>query len=375
MEHWEKWWKNPDMVEYWQFMAKDNVLFHSVVFPSTLLGTGDKWTMVNRLMSTEYLNYEDSKFSKSRGIGVFGNDAQDTGIPADVWRFYLMYIRPENQDSAFKWEDLMTKVNAELLANLGNFINRALKFTKDNFGSKVPEMNLNSEDWELVARVNQELAAYINHLEDAREREAITAVFNVSRLGNQLMQHNTPWKLVKGSSEDKARAGTVVGLSVNMAALLSVLIQPYMPNMAANLESQLAVPKGRLTRLPRVLHCILPAGHTIGTPSPLVEEIKPALVEQLKAKYQGKQSERGNEAKATEVATPAAKADAGVIAELEAQVAAQGNKVREVKASKAEKSMVDAEVKLLLELKQKLAAAQGTPAAATEGKGGKGKKK
>lgn len=247
-EHWEKWWKNPDMVEYWQFMAKDNVPFHSVVFPSTLLGTGDKWTMVNRLMSTEYLNYEDSKFSKSRGIGVFGNDAQDTGIPADVWRFYLMYIRPENQDSAFKWEDLMTKVNAELLANLGNFINRALKFTKDNFGSKVPEMNLNSEDWELVARVNQELAAYINHLEDAREREAITAVFNVSRLGNQLMQHNTPWKLVKGSAEDKARAGTVVGLSVNMAALLSVLIQPYMPNMAANLENQLAVPKGRLTR-------------------------------------------------------------------------------------------------------------------------------
>ena len=247
-EHWEKWWKNPDMVEYWQFMAKDNVPFHSVVFPSTLLGTGDKWTMVNRLMSTEYLNYEDSKFSKSRGIGVFGNDAQDTGIPADVWRFYLMYIRPENQDSAFKWEDLMTKVNAELLANLGNFINRALKFTKDNFGSKVPEMNLNSEDWELVARVNQELAAYINHLEDAREREAITAVFNVSRLGNQLMQHNTPWKLVKGSVEDKARAGTVVGLSVNMAALLSVLIQPYMPNMAANLENQLAVPKGRLTR-------------------------------------------------------------------------------------------------------------------------------
>ena len=159
-----------------------------------------------------------------------------------------MYIRPENQDSAFKWEDLMTKVNAELLANLGNFINRALKFTKDNFGSKVPEMNLNSEDWELVARVNQELSAYIGHLEDAREREAITTVFNVSRLGNQLMQHNTPWKLVKGSSEDKARAGTVVGLSVNIAALLSVLIQPYMPNMAANLEGQLAVPKGRLSR-------------------------------------------------------------------------------------------------------------------------------
>merc|ERR1712083_671461 len=253
----------------------------------------------------------------------------------------------------------------ELLAYLGNFINRALKFTKDNFGSKVPEMNLNKEDWELVARVNQELTAYISHLEDAREREAITAVFNVSRLGNQLMQHNTPWKLVKGSVEDKARAGTVVGLSVNMAALLSVLIQPYMPNMAVNLEGQLAVPKGRLSRLPTALHCILPAGHTIGAPS--------ALVEQLKAKYQGKQSERGSPPKTDEAVVPA-KADAGTIADLEAQVAVQGNKVREVKASKAEKSLVEAEVKLLLELKQKLSAAQGTPAAA-EGKGKKGKKK
>ena len=90
---WELWWKNPANVEYWQFMAKDNVPFHSVVFPCTLLGTNQSWTMVNRLMSTEYLNYEDAKFSKSRGIGVFGNDAMDTGIPADVWRYFYHFKR------------------------------------------------------------------------------------------------------------------------------------------------------------------------------------------------------------------------------------------------------------------------------------------
>jgi len=363
-EHWEKWWRSPESVEYWQFMAKDNVPFHAVVFPSTLLGTGEPWTKVTRLMSTEYLNYEDSKFSKSRGIGVFGNDAQDTGIPADVWRFYLMAIRPESQDSAFKWEDLMTKVNAELLANLGNFVNRATKFTKDNFGSKVPEMALTNEDWELVARVNQELSNYITQLEDAREREAITTVFNISRLGNQLMQHNTPWKLVKGSAEDRARAGTVVGLSVNLACLLCVLIQPYMPAMAARLEQQLAVPAGRLARLPTTLHCFLPAGHSIGEPSPLVEEIKPALVEQLKARYQGKQADRQGTPQA-EAADPAA------VARLEAEVAEQAAKVREVKAAKAEKAVVDAEVKVLLELKQKLGAVQGGEAK----QGKKGKKK
>ena len=138
------------------------------MFPCTLLGTGEKWTLVNRLMSTEYLNYEDAKFSKSRGVGVFGNDAQDTGIPADVWRFYLIYVRPENQDSAFQWDDLMLKNNSELLANLGNFVNRALKFTKDNFSSSVPAMNLTEEDWEMVARINIELTEYIALLEEAR---------------------------------------------------------------------------------------------------------------------------------------------------------------------------------------------------------------
>merc|ERR1719167_225883 len=98
---WKKWWQNPDLVEYYEFMAKDNVPFHSVVFPATLLGTEDE-----NLKSTEYLNYEDAKFSKSRGIGVFGNDAETTGISADIWRFYLIYTRPESADSAFKWDDL-----------------------------------------------------------------------------------------------------------------------------------------------------------------------------------------------------------------------------------------------------------------------------
>ena len=92
-EDWEKWWKNPDDVDYYEFMAKDNVPFHSVVFPSTLIGTNKKWSLVNHLISTEYLNYEDDKFSKSRGVGVFGDHAKDTGIPVDIWRFYLMYSR------------------------------------------------------------------------------------------------------------------------------------------------------------------------------------------------------------------------------------------------------------------------------------------
>lgn len=125
----EKWWK-PDNanVNLYQFMAKDNVPFHAIMFPATLLAANQGHILVRNIMATEYLNYEDTKFSKSRGTGVFGTDARDTGIPADVWRFYLAYIRPESQDSNFNWVDLATKNNSELLNNFGNFVNRFVLF-------------------------------------------------------------------------------------------------------------------------------------------------------------------------------------------------------------------------------------------------------
>jgi len=361
---WRQWWQNKDEVEYWQFMAKDNVPFHSVVFPCTLLGTGKEWTLVNRLMSTEYLNYEDAKFSKSRGVGVFGNDAQDTGIAADVWRFYLIYTRPENQDSCFKWEDLMMKNNSELLANLGNFINRAAKFTKDNFGYQVCKMELNNEDWEMICLVNRELEQYISLMEDARERETIFTVFNISRLGNQLMQHNTPWKLVKGSDEDKARAGTVVALSLNISCLLSVLIQPFMPQFSEQLQKQLQAP-ACVNRIPDKFYVMLPPGHKIGEPSPLIAEIKLDRINELKVKYAGKQSSRNKSS--AEVSKQ--DVDPAAAARLEKEVAAQADKVRDIKAAKADKNTISSEVEKLLELKKQLSLAQGVDPAPDSKKG------
>lgn len=106
---WEKWWKNKD-IELFQFVGKDNVAFHSIVFPSTQIGTREQYTMVRHLCATEYLNYENQKFSKSRGIGVFGDAAASTGIPSDIWRFYLLYMRPETQDTTFSWDDFALKV-------------------------------------------------------------------------------------------------------------------------------------------------------------------------------------------------------------------------------------------------------------------------
>lgn len=111
-----------------QFMGNDNVPFHTVIFPCTLLGTEDSWTLMKAISVTEYLNYESGKFSKSRGVGVFGNDVKSTNIPVEVWRYYLLINRPEVSDTLFTWVDLQAKQNNELLKNLGNFVHRTLSF-------------------------------------------------------------------------------------------------------------------------------------------------------------------------------------------------------------------------------------------------------
>lgn len=139
VDEWEQWWKEPaNNVESFQFMGKDNITFHSVIFPSTLIGTRQNWTKLHHIATTEFLNYEDIKFSKSEKTGVFGDDAKSTGIPCEVWRYYLLANRPESQDTAFTWSDFRNKNNGELLANLGNFSNRCLKFILAVFEGKVP---------------------------------------------------------------------------------------------------------------------------------------------------------------------------------------------------------------------------------------------
>uniref|UniRef100_A0A3B1JE43 Methionine--tRNA ligase, cytoplasmic n=1 Tax=Astyanax mexicanus TaxID=7994 RepID=A0A3B1JE43_ASTMX len=325
---WEKWWKNPQQVELYNFMAKDNVPFHSVVFPCSLLGAQDNYTLVNNLVATEYLNYEDTKFSKSRGVGVFGDMAKDTGIPSDVWRFYLLYLRPEGQDSAFSWADMALKNNSELLNNLGNFINRAGMFVSKFFEGHVPEMVLQDEDKRLIAQVCWELKQYIQLLDKVRIRDALKCILNISRHGNQYIQVNEPWKKIKGGDDDRQRAGTVTGVSVNVACLLSAMLEPYMPTVSQTIRDQLQAPahcSSATLGTDGGFLCTLSAGHPIGTVSPLFQKLESEQIEALKKRFGGQ----------------------------------QGDKVRALKSQKAEKSVITAEVTKLLELKKELAVAEG----------------
>ncbi|XP_037073303.1 LOW QUALITY PROTEIN: methionine--tRNA ligase, cytoplasmic-like [Pollicipes pollicipes] len=356
---WRRWWLAPKTVDYYEFMAKDNVPFHSVVFPACQLATGRAYTMVTHLMATEYLNYEDGKFSKSRGVGVFGTDARDTGIPSDIWRFYLLYVRPENQDSAFSWADLMTKNNSELLNNLGNFVNRCLSFCQRCFGGVLPELEMGPDERQLIGQVARELRRYLALLEEVKLRDAIRHIFNISRRGNQYMQASQPWVLVKGSPEERRRAGSVIALSANISCLLSVMLQPYMPETSATIQRQLCAPDA-VNVLGDAFACALPAGHRIGTPAPLFEKIAPERIEELRKRFQGAQG------------TPAAAAvgaGAGDVAALEQEVARLGDVVRKLKAAKAPQAEVQAQVKLLLEGKQKLTAASAAAAPTSAGAG------
>ncbi|PVH91348.1 hypothetical protein DM02DRAFT_347337 [Periconia macrospinosa] len=191
-DQWQKWWKNPD-VQLHQFIGKDNVVYHSVIFPGSQIGTGEEWTQLHHLSTTDYLTYEGGKFSKSRGIGVFGDSARKTGVPSDVWRYFLLSHRPETGDTEFTWDSFISCNNNLLLKNFGNFVNRVLKFTNSqHYENVVPKWTEYHEDpfdvWKDDA--NKLLAQYIRELDAVKLRAALSTVLLLSQHGNLFLQSN-----------------------------------------------------------------------------------------------------------------------------------------------------------------------------------------
>jgi methionyl-tRNA synthetase len=225
------WWKSPEEVELFQFIGKDNIPFHTVIFPSSLLGSGDPWTMLYHMSSTEYLNYESGKFSKSRGIGVFGTDVMETGIPADVWRFYIFYNRPEKADALFTWKDFQEKVNGELIGNLGNLVNRTLSFVTRYYDGKIPGGKGNPEFWRIIRDYEGEITF---NLDRADIRDAFRLVFQLSSYANKYFQDGEPWK--KRQEDPPAAEALIRDLSY-VVRDIAILVEPYMPQAAEQIAS------------------------------------------------------------------------------------------------------------------------------------------
>ncbi|KAF2272722.1 methionyl-tRNA synthetase [Westerdykella ornata] len=298
---WEKWWRNPEHVKLYQFMGKDNVPFHSVVFPSSQIGTGDKWTMVNAISTTEYLNYEKGKFSKSRGIGVFGTDAEKTKVPSDVWRYYLLSRRPETGDSEFEWDGFISSNNNELLKNLGNFVNRVIKFVNSKvYDSKVPDYTKFTDPYfdEHRRKVNELLKQYVAEMEDVKLRAGLSTALHVSSLGNTLLQDN---KLDnKLATEQPDRCAAVVGLALSHIHLLASLIQPYLPQTSESILQQL---NASFLTIPDTWDSnTIPVGHTIGKAAYLFSQIKPEKEQEWREEFGGAEARKAKEEQAAKAA-------------------------------------------------------------------------
>ncbi len=281
-DDWRKWWMNPDEVRLYQFMGKDNVPFHTVIFPSTLMGTKQDWTLLHHISTTEYLNYENGKFSKSRHVGVFGDDAIKTGIPSDVWRYYLLSNRPEKADSQFAWDDFAEKTNNELLANIGNLVNRTLVFVKNNMDSRVPKIDPNESDRKYLESQEKLMKEIEEDFEKVRIKDGIHRIMNYSKNANKYFQDNAPWVLVK---EDIQRARSVIGILVDEVRKISIMIEPYLPQTAENISKQLGTGLGRWEDLGRTIE----EGHMIGNPRPLFRKIEQEDVARFREKFSGKQ--------------------------------------------------------------------------------------
>ncbi|KRX09065.1 Aminoacyl-tRNA synthetase, class 1a, anticodon-binding [Pseudocohnilembus persalinus] len=301
-ENWEKWWKQSDEynVKLKQFMAKDNIPFHCVIFPCTMLGQTETWTKLEQISSCEYLNYEDKKFSKSNGTGVFGDDAEKTGIPSEVWRYYLLINRPEKSDTIFTWNEFAARNNNELLANPGNLANRGLKFCYKSFEKKVPEpLELQENDTKTINAIWGLFQEYLQALDKIEIKKGLERVMNISSQGNLYMQENEPW--VKANQES-GRSRTILFVYCNILRFLSLVFEPYLPSLSAKINFLLGFEE-RTERdeflikelaqaqdpVKAILSLVKP-NQQINQPVGLFKELTQEEIEGFKAKFGGQQA-------------------------------------------------------------------------------------
>jgi methionyl-tRNA synthetase len=293
-QEWRRWWRldeGADDVRYVQVMGKDNVAFHTVSFPATILGSGEPWKTVDMLKSFNWLNWYGGKFSTSGRRGVFMDQALEL-LPADYWRWYLTANAPEGSDTAFTWDQFATAVNKDLADVLGNFVNRITKFAENRFEARVPdggepgplEQKLYGD---LSARL-VELTAQMEGLELRKSAQSLRAIWG---LGNEYLAEAAPWTAIK---TDPVRAGTIVRTGLNLAALFARLSHPFIPFTAAKIAEALA-PDAALGPWPtgdaaEALATLAP-GHPIRAPEVLFKKIDDAQIAAWAEQFGGVQSE------------------------------------------------------------------------------------
>ena len=229
---WQRWWRM-DMgaqdVTYYQFMGKDNVPFHTLSFPATILGSGEPWKLVDYLKSFNYLNYDGGQFSTSQGRGVFMDQALSI-LPADYWRWWLLSHAPESSDSEFTWENFQSSVNKDLADVLGNLVSRVTKFARAKFGETVPAGgSFGAAELALIADLGSRIATYSALMAQMEVRKSAAELRAIWVAGNEYLQAAAPWTVVK---TDPDRAQAQIRLALNLIRLYAILSSPFIPDAA-----------------------------------------------------------------------------------------------------------------------------------------------
>lgn len=240
-DSWEKWWKSDD-TRLIHFIGKDNIVFHCIVFPAMLMAYGDNFQLPDNVPANEFLNLEGDKISTSRNWAVWLHEyLVDFPGKQDTLRYVLTANAPETKDNDFTWADFQARNNNELVAILGNFVNRALVLTHKFFNGTIPaQSGLNEVDNNMIADTREAASALANNLDTFHFREALKCAMDIARIGNRYLQETEPWKVAK---TDINRAATVLNLADQLCANIAVAFEPFMPFMSKKLADMLALKK------------------------------------------------------------------------------------------------------------------------------------
>lgn len=270
---WARWWrtdKGADDVRYTQFMGKDNVPFHTLSFPATIIGSGEPWKRVDYLKSFNYLNYDGGQFSTSRGRGVFMDQALEI-LPADYWRWWLLSRVPETSDTEFTWDNFQTDVNKDLADVLGNFVSRVTKFCRSKFSEDVPAGGeWGDAETTLIADLQTRLTAYEAAMDGIEIRKAAGELRAMWAAGNEYLQAAAPWTLFK---TDPDQAATQIRLALNLIRIYAVLSAPFIPTASAKLLSAMNTLDMEWPSDMNAAVQALPEGHAFNVPDNLFDKI------------------------------------------------------------------------------------------------------
>ncbi len=273
-DSWERWWKDPE-TRIVNFIGKDNIVFHCIIFPAMLLAYGDGYQLPDNVPSNEFLNLEGDKISTSRNWAVWLHEyLRDFPGKQDVLRYVLTANAPETKDNDFTWADFQARNNNELVAVLGNFVNRALVLTHKYFDGRVPaDGEPQDVDRQLAADLSAAVASLTESLEGFHFREALRQAMEIARLGNRYLQETEPWKLAK---TDLARTGGILNTALQLCANLAMAFEPFMPFMSAKLAGMLGLGTISWDMLGRT--DIIAAGTQLAAPELLFDKIEDEAV-------------------------------------------------------------------------------------------------